>query len=102
MSFPLHKFALLPEGHTGEVWQPSKAILFRKLGNTELYLPFFAEIQGKVMICFKAVAMIRKYLLVCKKYPYFVQNTGVCIPTYVNVVNASIFSLNLIGLNANI
>jgi hypothetical protein len=36
---------------------------------TELYLPYFAKIQGKVIICFKAVAMIQKYLLVCKKYP---------------------------------
>jgi len=57
------------------------------------------------MIYFKAVAMIRKYLLVCKKYPHrkshFVQNTGVCIPTYVNILKASNFSLNLIGLNAN-
>jgi len=34
MLFPLHKFAVLPEGHTGEVWQPSKATLFRKLGST--------------------------------------------------------------------
>jgi hypothetical protein len=72
---------------------------------TELYLPYFAEIQGKFMICFKAVAMIRKYLLVCKKYPHrkshFVQNTGLCIPTYVNILKASNFSLNLIGLNVN-
>ena len=73
---------------------------------TELYLPYFAEIHGKVIICFKAVAMTRKYLLVCKKYPhrksYFVHNTGLGIPTYVNILKSSNFSLNLIGLNANI
>jgi hypothetical protein len=50
MSFPLHKFALLPEGHTGEVWQPSSHS-FSEIGEhwTELYLPYFAEIQDKVL-----------------------------------------------------
>jgi len=68
-------------------------------------MSYFAEIQSKVMICFKAVPKTRKYLLVFKKYPHkkshFVQNTGVCMPTYVNILKASNFSLNLRGLNAN-